>query len=215
MRMKKSSVHEIRRSYARVWIAESLVIFGVPVSILPCVKGRVGDWQGEGVRSGASRAVTRPAHVKAVEPAPLAIGGRVIRSRSQGGFCDWLPRAWYVNSNPFNSCISRATHDVVLKVAREGPSLGAKCRIEHNSLYETKEVCESMDMEIAQLKTRQPKHKQQANRTIFSLRRFCVTSLLPLMTGASAMKVPRLTSHARRKTLPHGVEKHGSNVCIL
>ena len=139
---------------------------------------------------------------KWVEPAPLTIGGRVIRSRSQGGFCDRLPRAWYVNSNPFDSCISRATHDVVLKVAREGPSLGAKCRrIEHNnriSLYETKGVCESMDMEIAQHKTRQ----QQANRTIFSLRRFCVTSLLPLMTCTSAMKVPRLTSHARRKTLP-------------
>ena len=121
----------------------------------------------------------------------------------------WILRqaatAWCVNSNPFDPCISRATHDVVLKVAREGQSLGAKCRrIEDNnriSLYETK-GCESMNMEIAQHKTRQPKHKQQANRTILSLRRFCVTSLLPLMTCTSAMKVPRLTSRARRKTLP-------------
>ena len=47
--------------------------------------------------------------------------------------------AWYVNSNPFNSGVSRATHDVVHKVAREGPSLGGR-RIEHNNLisrYET------------------------------------------------------------------------------
>ena len=203
-----------------MWVAESLVSSGAPVSILPCVKGRVGDRrQGEGVRSGVSRAVTRPVHFKVVEPASLTIGGRVIRSRSQGGFCDRLPRAWYVNSNPFDFCISRATHDVLLKVAREGPSLGSKCRrIEHNnqiSLYETKGVCESMDMEIAQHKTRQPKNKQQANRTMFSLRRFCVTSLLPLMTCTSAMKVPADVARKEKDTSGHGVEKHGSTVCIL
>ena len=76
------------------------------------------------------------------------------------GISDRLPRTWYINSNPFNSCVCRAIHDVVLKVAGDGPSVSAKyCRIEHNSrigLYETKGVCESMDMEISQHKTRQP-----------------------------------------------------------
>ena len=61
---------------------ESLVSSGVPISILPCVKGHVGDRQGEGVRSGASCAVMRPVHVKVVEPAPLTIGGQVARSWS-------------------------------------------------------------------------------------------------------------------------------------
>ena len=52
----------------------------------------------------------------------------------------------------------RSVHEVVLKVARQGPSVSAKyCRIEHTnriSRFEAKGVGDNMDMEITQHKTR-------------------------------------------------------------
>ena len=70
-----------------------------------------------------------------------------------------------------------------------------------------REVCESKSMRTTQDKTKQPKHSKREMRKIFSLGRFTVFKLLPLMARTSTMKVPGLTSRTRRETLPATVQE--------
>ena len=134
-----------------MWVAEPLVSSGVPVTIMPCIKGRIGVRLGEGVRRGASHANTLQSGRTCATPDRWMF----LRSWSKGGACNRLPRARHVNSNPFGNGISRTSHYIVLEVVELNilNMIPGSMAVRQRKVHETEKSARARACK--QLKTRQ------------------------------------------------------------